>query len=257
MKPGKYILIILVGIILFSSAKLHAQKRGVMNLPTYNNAPYHFGFILALNQMNFTLKMKDGFEKVTYDSLQSPDIYADSLRLFNVVSNPTMGFTVGIVGNLRMSRYFDLRFIPSLAFGERYLDYSVLAFINGEETMIDIRKSITSAHIDFPFHIRYRSKRSHNFGAYVFAGGKYVIDLAATRSDKKEKDNETLVKLNQNDVAAEVGVGIEFYNGWFKLGIEAKMSYGLFNLMVSEGNIYTGGIEELRSKIWQLSFTFE
>lgn len=240
-----------------SSTQLRAQRRGVMNLPTYNNAPYHFGFILALNQMNFTLKMKDGFEKVTYDSLQSPDIYADSLRLLNLVANPTMGFTVGIVGNLRMSRFFDLRFIPSLSFGERYLDYSVLAFINGEETMIDIRKSITSAHIDFPFHVRYRSKRAHNFGAYLFAGGKYVLDLAATRSDKKEKDNETLVKLNQNDIAAEVGVGIEFYNGWFKFGIEAKMSYGLFNLLVSEGNIYTGGVEDLRSKIWQLSFTFE
>lgn len=257
MKSGRYIFALLIGLILLLPTHAHAQKRGVMNLPTYNNAPYHFGFILALNQMNFTLKMKDGFEKVTYDSLQSPDIYADSLHLLNVSSNPTMGFTVGIVGNLRMSRYFDLRFIPSLAFGERYLDYSVLAYIQDEPTLIDIRKSVTSAHIDFPFHIRYRSKRSHNFGAYVFGGGKYVLDLAATRADKREKDNETLVKLIQNDIAAEVGVGIEFYNAWFKFGIEAKMSYGLFNLLRSEENIYTGGIEDLRSKIWQLSFSFE
>ena len=120
-----------------------------------------------------------------------------------------------------------------------------------------IRKNITSAHVDFPLHIRYRSKRVHNFGAYVLAGAKYVLDLAATRGDKEEEDNETLVKLNKNDIAAEVGVGIEFYNGWFKLGIEVKMSYGLFNLLRDENNIYTGGIEELRSKIWQLSFTFE
>jgi hypothetical protein len=228
-----------------------------MNLPTYNNAPYHFGFILALNQMNFTIKMKDGFENITYDSLQSPDVYADSLYLLNVNSEPTLGFTVGIVGNLRMGRYFDLRFIPSLAFGERYLDYSILSYIEDEPTLVDIRKNITSAHIDFPFHIRYRSKRAHNFGAYVLAGGKYVLDLAATRADKREKENETLVKLQQNDIAAEVGAGIEFYNGWFKLGIELKMSYGIFNLLRSEGNIYTGGIEDLRSKVWQLSFTFE
>ena len=228
-----------------------------MNLPTYNNAPYHFGFALSINRMNFSIKMKDGFQNVTYDSLQSPDIYADSLRLLSVGTNPTMGFTVGIVGNLRMGKYFDQRFIPSLAFGERYLDYSMTAFINGEPTYVEIRKNVTSAHIDIPLLIRYRSKRVHNFGAYVTAGAKYVLDLAATRSDKKQEDNETLFKLMKNDIAAIAGVGVEFYNAWFKLGIEVTMSYGLFNILKDEGNIYTGGIEDLRSKVWQLSFTFE
>ena len=228
-----------------------------MNLPTYNHAPYHFGFILAVNQMNFTIKMRDGYENVVYDSLQSPDIYADSLMLLRVNPTATTGFTVGIVGNLRMSKYFDLRFVPSLSFGERYLDYHMTAFIEGEPVYVEIRKNITSAHIDFPLHVKYRSKRVHNFGAYVMAGAKYVLDLAATRTDKDEEDNETLVKLMKNDIAAEVGAGVEFYNAWFKLGIEVKMSYGLFNLLREEHNIYTGGIEELRSKIWQLSFTFE
>jgi hypothetical protein len=35
------------------------------------------------------------------------------------------------------------------------------------------------------------------------------------------------------------------------------MSYGLFDLLQREDNIYTGGIEKLNSKVWQLSFTFE
>ena len=257
MKLIKYISIILVSIILLSAGEAHAQKRGVMNLPNYNNAPYHFGFILAINQMDFTIKMKENFHMVTYDSLQSPDVYADSLRLLSVNSNATMGFTVGIVGNLKMSKFFDLRFIPSLSFGERYLDYAMLSFVNNEASYVEVRKNITSAHVDFPLHVRYRSKRVHNFGAYITGGAKYVLDLAATRADKREEDNETLVKLNKNDIATEVGVGIEFYNAWFKLGIEVKMSYGLFNLLREENNIYTGGIEDLRSKVWQLSFTFE
>jgi len=91
----------------------------------------------------------------------------------------------------------------------------------------------------------------------VLAGAKYVLDLAATRSDKKEEDNETLVKLLKHDVAAEVGAGVEFYNGWFKFGIEVKMSYGLMDLINREDNIYSGGIESLKSKVWQISFTFE
>jgi len=257
LKLIRYISILTLAIILISAAPAKAQKRGVINLPNYNQSRYHFGFILAINQMNFTLKMKDGFQNVTYDSLQSPDIFADSLHLLSVTSKPTMGFTVGIVGNLRLGKYFDLRTVPSLSFGERNLDYSMEAYDDGQLSYVEIRKGITSAHIDVPLHVRFRSKRVHNFGAYVLVGAKYVLDLAATRSEKKEDDNEALVKLQKHDVAAEAGVGVEFYNAWFKFGIEVKMSYGLFDILKREGNIYTGGIESLHSKIWQLSFSFE
>jgi len=140
LKLIRYISILLFSIIVLSAGNTYAQKRGVMNLPAYNNAPYHFGFILALNQMHFSVKMKEGFQSVIYDSLQSPDIFADSLRLLHVDAKPTMGFTVGIVGNLKMSKYFDLRLVPSLAFGERYLDYYLLTYDDGERSFVEIRK---------------------------------------------------------------------------------------------------------------------
>jgi hypothetical protein len=257
LKPIRYISILIIAIIILPAGKATSQDRGVMNLPTYNNFPYHFGFILAINQMHFTIKMKDGFQNFTYDSLQSPDIHADSLNLLNVTSDPTMGFTVGIVGNLRLGRYFDLRFVPSLAFGERNINFYLKTYDDGTASLVEIRKNVTSAYIDLPLFIKYRSKRVHNFGAYVLGGLKYTLDLAATRADKKEKENETLVKLQKHDIHAEVGVGIEFYNAWFKFGIEAKMSYGLNDLLRREDNVYSGGVESLRSKIWQLSFTFE
>jgi hypothetical protein len=258
LKLIRYISILIIAIIIFPAEKATSQDRGVMNLPSYNNARYHFGFILAVNQMHFTIKMKDGFQNFTYDSLQSPDIYADSLQLLNVTSDPTMGFTVGIVGNLRLGKYFDLRFVPSLAFGERNINYQLKTYDDGTVSLIEIRKNVTSAHIDLPLFIKYRSKRVHNFGAYVLGGVKYTLDLAATRANKKdEEEKEALVKLQKHDILAEVGVGIEFYNAWFKFGIEAKMSYGLSDLLIRDDNVYSGGIESLRSKIWQLSFTFE
>ena len=33
-----------------------AQRRRVENMATYDYAKYHFGFILAVNQMHFTIK---------------------------------------------------------------------------------------------------------------------------------------------------------------------------------------------------------
>ena len=83
-------------------------------------------------------KMKEGFQLVTYDSLQSPDIFADSLRLLHVETKPTIGFTVGIVGNLKLGKYFDLRLVPSLAFGERYLDYYMAAWDESEVSFVEM-----------------------------------------------------------------------------------------------------------------------
>ncbi len=230
-----------------------------MNLPTYDYAPYHFGFTLAVNQMGFTLKVKDDLSMLTYDSIYSPDFYADSVRINSISARPTLGFTIGIVGNLRLGKYFDLRFIPSLSFGERRIDYNFIRYRgNKAPTIVEYQKNITSTYVEFPLFIKYKSKRLNNVRAYVLAGGKYVIDLASARAEKKQEENQnTLVKLNRNDFLLEAGVGFDFYNGWFKFGIEIKMSYGLTDILKREDNIYTAGIESLKSKIWQISFTFE
>jgi hypothetical protein len=233
-----------------------AQKK-VMNLPTYDYARYHFGFILALNQMGFSLKVKDDLHTMVFDSLQSPDIFADSMRVLGISPQPTMGFTIGIVGNLRLGKYFDLRFVPSLSFGERYINYTFLRYKDGTPTVVEIKKSITSTFVDFPLHVKYKSKRLTNARAYVLGGIRYTLDLASSRAAKKEDQNNVIVKLNRDDLLFEVGVGFDFYNGWFKFGTEIKMAYGLSDLLKREGNIYTEGIESLKSKIFQLTFTFE
>jgi len=51
--------------------------------------------------------------------------------------------------------------------------------------------------------------------------------------------------------------GFDFYNEWFKLGLEFKMMYGLFDQLKREHNLYTNSIQSLKSKIFQFSITFE
>ena len=252
----KIILAILAFSMILMQGQVIAQKK-VLNLPTYDYSKYHFGFILGLNQLNFVVRTNDNLSQVTYDSTQSPDIFADSLRILSIDSDPTLGFTIGIVGNLRLGKYFDLRFIPSLSFGERYLNYTFLRYFNGTQSVVDIKKSVTSTFVDFPLEIKYKSKRIGNYRAYVMTGFKYTMDLATNKSKKADDPNSTLVRLNKNDFSIEGGVGFDFYNAWFKFGIELKMSYGLTDVLVREDNVYTSGIDKLSSKMFQVSFTFE
>ena len=92
--------------------------------------------------------------------------------------------------------------------------------------------------------------------AYVTSGLQYSLDLGA---GAKKKDNtvDYHIKLQKHDLYALVGVGMDFYNPWFKFGVELKMSYGLFDILSRENTIYTDGIAKLNSKVFQLCFTFE
>lgn len=240
----------------------YAQKRKVLNLPEYDQQPYHFGFILAANNMLFTVKPIDNLPFIMWHEDQIPDIPgADSLLVYEVTSKGTPGFSIGILGNLRLGRYIDLRFVPALSFGERMLNYSTLTFSTDTSGAVVydntiIEKSITSTLIEFPLFVKYKSKRLNNFAAYVTGGLKYTLDLASQNKDENNL-NDARITINKHDLMGEVGVGVDFYTNYFKFGTEIRMGYGFFNLIKQEGNFYTNSIERLNSKIFLLSFTFE
>lgn len=252
---------ILVFIALFITLRTYSQSRQVPNLLYFDNAKYHFGFLLGTNQMLFTIKTADDFQNVMYYNNNTkqnmPDLNCDSARLYNVEGRPSFGFVIGIIGNMRMSEHFDLRLTPSLSFGERRLQYDLLIY-NEDETPYLHRadKDIQSTYIDFPLFVKYKGDRMHNVRPYVFAGAKYMLDLASN-AKKKEKENAGYVFLNRNDFYAFAGAGFDIYTAYFKFGVEASMSYGIIDVIKRNDQIYTLGIEKLSSKIFQLSFTFE
>lgn len=234
----------------------YAQQSKVLNLPKYEYSKYHFGFTLGLNQMNFTVKPAADLHTRVFSAIETPDLNLDSSMLLSVSSQPVMGFTIGIIGDMRLGRYFSMRFVPALSFGERYLHYSILGYDDGEISRIDVRKSVTSGFVDFPLLFKYKSKRLNNMLAYLQAGAQYSLDLASG-AKKKDENQEVHVKLQKHDVYIVVGVGFDFFNPWFKFGMEVKMAYGLMNMLNREETLYAQGIESLNSKIFQLCFTFE
>ncbi len=256
MSKKSIIFSVLVLLLIAVTIDTNAQRRKVLNLPAYDEDPKHFGFIIGMNHLLFTIKPVDNMSDIKWDSDQSPDVFGDSMYVYRITSTPTPGFSVGILANLRLGRNTDLRFIPSLLFGERSLNYNILRYKDGVPLFVEVQKSITSTIIEMPLEFRYKSKRVNNFRAYVLSGIKYSLDLA---SQKKAKEGEvsSSAKLNRSDVSLEAGVGFEFYTTFFKFGTELKMGYGLRDLMIPEDNIYSGTVDQLRSKVFLLSFTFE
>jgi hypothetical protein len=249
-----------IAIFILSWSFSTAQINKVPNLKIYDYETLHFGFILAGNQMLFRLQPKENLQELYFKGKQLPEFdlgysNVDSAMIFGIEPRPSVGFTVGIVGDLRLGEYFNLRFIPSLAFGSRDLNYAAQLYRSQDTIPVNLNQRINSTFVEFPFLLKYKSERVHNMRAYVTGGAKFSFDLAS-QANKKEDDNYE-PKLLRTDTYGVVGVGIDYYMNWFKFGVELSMSYGLKDILLREGNMYTESIESLRSKLFMITFTFE
>lgn len=139
-----------------------AQRNTVQNLPKYDKQKLHFGFLLGMNKTDFVVKRIGTFN------------YLDSLYVVEV--QPTSGFNLGIVSNLRLAEHFDLRFVPDLAFSQRNLIYSF--YENGVPFSTTV-KQIESTFLEFPLELKYKSARVKNYRVYVLAGFRYSIDMVS------------------------------------------------------------------------------
>ncbi len=260
MRPGKILVTLAILFLMAISVRVHAQKLKILNMETYDQDKFHFGFVLGGDMSYITIKPVSNLNTLVFDSTKMPDILpAPNMgKILSIISNPTPGFVISIVSNMRIGNNFDLRFIPSLAFGDRDLVYSIQVFRSTDTTIMSITKRVPSTYINFPLELKFKSDRYNNFRAYMMSGVQYTLDLSSQAKKREQRSSsEKILKFNSNDVYLEGGVGFDFYNEWFKFGLELKMMYGLFNVLKKENNIYTDGIESLRSKIFQISLTFE
>ncbi len=266
MKIIRFIAVVLFILLLCLPFQGKSQRLVVLNMPDYDKESlFHFGFVLGVNMSYATIRPIKDLRTHVFDSTFLPDILPlpDSAKVLSVTSTPTPGFVISIVGNMQMGRDLELQFVPSLSFGDRTLLYEIETFRRrpGETDTMQFEsrsKKVPSTYINLPIEIKYKAFRYNNFRPYLLAGAQYTLDLASQAKKREQKNrNEKIVKFNQNDVYIEAGVGFDFYNEWFKFGLEFKMMYGLMDVLKRENNLYTNSIDKLNSKIFQVSFTFE
>ena len=87
-------------------APAQAQRRTIRYLPNYENEPYHFGFLLAYNQMMYTIKTVEDYQNIPQPNDSWPNgTYSipntECMYVYNVETRQTPGFTVGILAFLR------------------------------------------------------------------------------------------------------------------------------------------------------------
>jgi len=232
----RYLIFTILAVISF--AEVQAQGRKVLqNRPKYDNDPLHFGFALGLNYLDF----------VEEPVANLPDIPG----YYNMRSRVQPGYTIAIISNLRLHKYWDLRFNPAFSNTVRELEFDVINPLTDDRELIT--REIESSYIDLPVELKFKSQRVNNYRLYVLGGVQYNIDLASN----EDIFDDRVFKIQSNDLFYSAGFGIDIYFEYFKFSPQIKGVWGLMDLLVEDGTFLVEGIQSLRTRGIFINFTFE
>lgn len=237
----RFLYIILVSL-LCSSIGYGQSRPKVQNYKKFDQKLFHFGFMLGINTADFT----------TY---YQPNLLAD-YNTYSIQNKRQPGFQLGLIGTMKLGTpLIRLRFIPSISFQERILNYTYLSA--DEEIPFEFHEErVGSTNLDFPLLIKFRTKRYNNFAAYVIGGAQYTLDLQS-KQNAGQKFGDPFIKIFRDDFQYQVGGGVDFFFTFFKFSIELKLSHGFKNALIQDGTRLSEPINKLYNRVWHISFTFE
>lgn len=215
-----------------------AQTRKVMNRPYIDQRPYHYGFFFGIHAQDIE------FQNNGYTDEAGNEWYTD-------VPNYEPGFSVGILGELGLTKNIALRAIPTMHFGQKTVRFQ--NHLDGDHQLLTMK----STYISLPLDAKFTAERFNNYRPYIMAGINPMFDLTI----KKQRN----LKLKPLDVYLEAGIGCDFYLPFFKLIPEIKFCYGLLNIIDKDRSdltdqtpiIFTNSVDRGRSKMIVFSLYFE
>ncbi|MFK7932287.1 MAG: outer membrane beta-barrel protein [Saprospiraceae bacterium] len=229
--------LLLCGLFFLVAFSADAQRaKGNYNFLDFQQKPYYFGITLASNTSNFKILRSKDF------------IMSDSINTAEAVTGP--GFNLGIVTNLKVGNYFDFRFLPTLSFAERRIEYTL------ERRTDDLERSrFEHVFVEMPFHIRYKSEPYKDMRLFMIGGVKYSFDVA---SNSRARQANELVKIAPTDFAFEVGAGIQFFFPYFIFSPEFKYSQGIGDVLIYDDRLEKSSVlDKILSRTFTISLHFE
>lgn len=222
--------------------QLGAQERKVQNRPYIGMRRWHYGFLIGTH-----------FQDIEFTNNASIHTTEEGTQeaWFADVASYTPGFSVGVLGELRMTEHVALRFVPTMHFGDKAVTF------REQQSGAMEWQAIKSTYLTVPVEVKYSAQRFNNYRPYVLAGLAPMLDLTVKR--------QRALLVQRADVAVEVGLGCDFYLPFFKLIPELKFCFGLSDILVkdrsdlTDKNLlkYTQALDKATSRMMVLTFYFE
>lgn len=215
-----------------------AQTQKIQNQPYADHKLYHFGFHVGLHTQDLILTNRGTVS-------ESDGIW------FAEIPEYSPGFSVGVIGDLFLNPYMNLRLSPSIHFGDKTVYFKEQG--TGEIKRVSVRSNYLSA----PLDVKIQSARLNNMRPYITCGVYGDLDLGRKRG--------TELLMRSLDYGFEFGLGCTFYMPFFRLAPELKFRFGLMDALVHDRDdlagesdkVYTNSLSKATTRMIVLTFNFE
>ncbi len=225
--------------VIIGTTTVMAQTRKLQHRPYLDQRLFHYGFLLGFQIQDLEVRNNGYIDPATGEQWYSDvDCY-----------NP--GFTVGVIGELRLNTHFSLRLSPSMHFGQKRMWFHEQ--VSGRDTT----QNLKSTFISIPIDIKISAPRYNNFRPYFITGVSPMIDLTARKHGA--------LRTKPFDCYLDFGLGCDFYLPYFKLNPELKFCLGLLDILdkkrtdLTDGTLvkFTKGLDSAHAKMIVLTLNFE
>ncbi|HEY6142777.1 MAG TPA: porin family protein [Flavobacterium sp.] len=215
------------------------SKDPIINLENFQKQRVHFGFFLGFNSYDFKIDYKTVGEDVLVDK--------------------STGFNVGLVADLRLQEYINLRFEPGLYYTTRELQYSTSYFPTSDPpSPTDKIRLVNSTNIHFPLLLKFSALRTGNIRPYIVGGVSATLNLSS--NSKSTDDNyEEVFRMKPWTTNYELGFGIDIFSEYFIFSPSIRGVFGLNNELIPDNDPnspWTGNIESMETRAVFINFTF-
>ena len=225
-----------------SIAQYPEVKEKIINLPNFDNKILHYGYFLGTNQYDFK------FEYI--------DTYYEELMYNDISVNQKNGFNVGLIGDLRINNFLNLRFEPGLYYNQRELVYPEYFEFTRES---DRFREIKSTYIHLPLYLKINAKRINNFRPFLLLGASTDFNLSSNENNSDDNASNVF-RTTTKSFNYELGLGFEFYLYYFKFSPSLRGIFSLQNELIQDTygeSPWTKNIINMFSRGISLIITFE
>lgn len=223
-----------MGLLIFTpSINAQFNERPILNKENEDKKLLNWGYFLGFNQYDFKFD------------------YIDNAQ--DILVSKSLGFNVGLIGELRLNEFLDLRLEPGLHYTSR-----TLGFPGFDEEQEAIRE-VKSTYINFPLLLKASTKRLGNWKPFLIGGGSMTLNLGSNEGSLDDNSAGTF-RMTKWVYNYELGFGIDFYLEYFKFSPSIRGVFAISDELVRDNDPnspWTGNIDAMRTRGLFINFTFE
>ena len=219
-------------------AQLFSKER-IKNNENFDKAPLSWGYFLGINSYDFNFDYKEN----------RADIQVER----------TAGFSVGLIGNMRINNNLDLRLEPGLFITKRILHYDPSYFAGLEFNDSDLTREVRSTYIHVPLLLKVSTNRVNNIKPFIVGGFSAALNLSS--NEENPEDNSVgQFRSKRSMFFYELGVGIDLYLFWFKFTPSVRGVFAINDELVRDvdpNSPWTGNVQSMKTRGLFINFTFQ